>query len=120
MSLGWSGRKVRVAARRRVMATVVAVAATTVTIGTVVAPTAPAATYAAGAATTVARLTGPGSINDTPGRYNIYGTDLGTMWDNGKGEILAAFGDTQTFNGWSLLYGQLWYCLLYTSDAADE
>ena len=109
MAVGWRGRKVRVAARRKVIAAVVAVAATTVTIGTVVAPTAPAATYAAGAATTVARLTGPGSINDTPGRYNIYGTDLGTMWDNGKGEILAAFGDTQTFNGWSLLYGQLYY-----------
>lgn len=107
MAVGWRGRKVRVAARRKVIAAVVAVAATTVTIGTVMAPAASAATYAAGEATMVARLTGPGSINDTPGRYNIYGTDLGTMWDNGNGEILAAFGDTQTFNGWSLLYGQL-------------
>ena len=72
-------------------------------------PTASAATYAAGNGSIVARLTGPGSINDTVGRYNIVGTDLGIMWDNGKGEILTAFGDTQSFNGWSLLYGQLFY-----------
>ncbi len=79
------------------------------TAGLATAPHADAATYAAGGATMVARLTGPGSINDTVGRYNIVGTDLGIMWDNGKGEILTAFGDTQSFNGWSLLYGELFY-----------
>lgn len=60
-----------------------------------------------GRGTIVARLTGPGAINDTVGKYDIIGTDLGILWDNGKGEVLAAFGDTQSFDGWSLLRGQL-------------
>ncbi|NDZ94466.1 DUF4185 domain-containing protein [Streptomyces sp. SID6673] len=83
--------------------------ATTLTVSLATTPSADAFPVAAGNGKVVARLTGPGSINDTVGRYNIVGTDLGVMWDNGHGEIMTAFGDTQSFNGWSLLYGQLWY-----------
>jgi hypothetical protein len=50
-------------------------------------------------ATQVAKLTGPGSINATDSRYSVYGTDLGIMWDNGAGQVLAAFGDTYG-KGW--------------------
>ncbi|MFT3901281.1 MAG: DUF4185 domain-containing protein [Gordonia sp. (in: high G+C Gram-positive bacteria)] len=63
--------------------------------------------FVAGPGQMVARITGPGSINDTVGRYNVIGTDLGILWDNGRREVLAAFGDTQSFNGWSLLRGNL-------------
>ncbi|ROZ99302.1 DUF4185 domain-containing protein [Gordonia sp. OPL2] len=94
--------------RRWGMAMAVTALATALTAG-LATPTADAAPVAAGNGTIVARLTGPGSINDTIGRYNIVGTDLGVLWDNGHGEIMAAFGDTQSFNGWSLLYGELWY-----------
>ena len=64
----------------------------------------PAAT-AAGAgsvasAVLVAKLTGPGSINQTDSRYHLKATDLGIMWDNGSGEVLTAFGDTFG-DGWA-------------------
>lgn len=39
-------------------------------------------------------ITGPSSGNDTIDRFNVLGTDLGIMWDNGHGETLLAFGDT--------------------------
>ncbi|MQA15632.1 MAG: DUF4185 domain-containing protein [Pseudonocardiaceae bacterium] len=47
-----------------------------------------------GEAERVAVLTGPGSINATHTRWNVYGTDIGTMWRNERGQVLAAFGDT--------------------------
>ncbi|MPZ65625.1 MAG: DUF4185 domain-containing protein [Pseudonocardiaceae bacterium] len=47
-----------------------------------------------GEAERIALLTGPGSINATDARFNIYGTDIGTMWRNEQGRVLAAFGDT--------------------------
>lgn len=47
----------------------------------------------------VAKLTGAGSINQTDTAYQVMGTDLGMMWDNGAGQILLAFGDT---------YGEGW------------
>lgn len=83
--------------------------ATVMTGGAIAAPTASAGTYSIGQAQTVAQLTGPGAINDTVGRYQVLGTDLGIMWDNGRGQVLTAFGDTKSFNGWSLLYGDLFY-----------
>ncbi|GAC70620.1 DUF4185 domain-containing protein [Gordonia soli] len=95
-------------ARWRTVGLVTAVS-TSLIVGLATAPSASAAPVAAAPGSIVARLTGPGAINDTVGRYNIMGTDLGVMWDNGRGEILTAFGDTQSFNGWSLLYGQLFY-----------
>lgn len=43
-------------------------------------------------------VTGPGSPNDTIERFNVSGTDLGIMWDNGLSgadhNVLMAFGDT--------------------------
>ncbi|MFW0794209.1 DUF4185 domain-containing protein [Gordonia sp. CPCC 205515] len=93
----------------RTAALAAASVATTLTMAITSAPQAAAAPVAAGPAALVARLTGPGAINDTVGRHGIFGTDLGIMWDNGHGEILTAFGDTQQINGWSLLYGNLFY-----------
>ena len=84
-----------------------AAAVTATTLATATAPEADA--FVAGRGHMVARITGPGSINDTVGKYNIVGTDLGILWDNGHNEILAAFGDTQSFNGWSLLRGELFH-----------
>ncbi|MGV9859679.1 DUF4185 domain-containing protein [Gordonia sp. NPDC003425] len=95
--------------RRSVVAAVVAAATVTLTVGTISAPPATADTYSAGNATMVAQLTGPFAMNDTVGRYQVWGTDLGILWDNGNGQILAAFGDTKSLNGWSLLYGDLFY-----------
>ncbi|MGV9589426.1 DUF4185 domain-containing protein [Streptomyces tendae] len=48
----------------------------------------------------VAKLTGPGSTSATDARWQLKATDLGIMWDNGKGEILTAFGDSYG-NGWT-------------------
>ncbi|KAA0017370.1 DUF4185 domain-containing protein [Antrihabitans cavernicola] len=42
----------------------------------------------------VSFFTGPSSPNNTVGRFNVLGTDLGVMWDNGHGQVLTAFGDT--------------------------
>lgn len=43
---------------------------------------------------TVQLVTGRTSPNRTAERFGITGTDLGIMWDNGRGEILMALGDT--------------------------
>ena len=45
-------------------------------------------------ASRVAVITGAQSINDTEARDEIKGTDLGIMWTDERGQILAAFGDT--------------------------
>ncbi|WP_163505509.1 DUF4185 domain-containing protein [Fodinicola acaciae] len=45
-------------------------------------------------ATLVAKLTGPGSINQTDTRYEFKATDLGIVWDNNRGQVLTAFGDS--------------------------
>jgi Domain of unknown function (DUF4185) len=42
----------------------------------------------------VAKLTGYDSINETDTKYQVMGTDLGAIWDNGSGQVLMAFGDT--------------------------
>lgn len=39
-------------------------------------------------------VTGENSPNRTGSRFGVYGTDLGILWDNGHGEVLAAFGDS--------------------------
>ena len=43
-------------------------------------------------------VTGPGSPNNTISRFNVSGTDLGIMWDNGNAlgrhDVMMAFGDT--------------------------
>ncbi|MBF6329064.1 DUF4185 domain-containing protein [Nocardia transvalensis] len=63
-------------------------------------PTEPAARVAARPAPRVrevrevAKLTGANSINRTDKRWQVYGTDLGIMWESAPGEIAMAFGDT--------------------------
>nr|WP_231373790.1 DUF4185 domain-containing protein [Nocardia sp. 348MFTsu5.1] len=91
------------------------VAASVITVATV--PSAVAAPVVipkplpstSGPAYAVNQVTGLGDTNDTPGRFSILGTDLGITWDNGSGEILAAFGDTAHFDGESLLYGSMYH-----------
>ncbi len=42
----------------------------------------------------VAVITGAQSINTTEALYDVKGTDLGIMWTDERGRVLAAFGDT--------------------------
>ncbi|MQY30972.1 hypothetical protein NRB56_65770 [Nocardia sp. RB56] len=55
----------------------------------------------------VFQVTGMASPNSTQ-NYNVLGTDLGIMWDNGNGEMLTAFGDTAGVGFPNLLAGSLW------------
>ncbi|MEV0701099.1 DUF4185 domain-containing protein [Saccharopolyspora sp. NPDC050389] len=50
-------------------------------------------------ATRLTRITGEDSCNRTASRFGIHATDLGIMWDDGRGGVLAAFGDTYG-DGW--------------------
>jgi hypothetical protein len=59
----------------------------------------PAAAAGPPLAVQVAKLTGGDSINETASQYQVMATDLGAMWDNGRGQVLMAFGDT---------YGEGW------------
>jgi hypothetical protein len=43
--------------------------------------------------TQIAKLLGEGSINDTPAKYDLYGADLGSMFDM-DGRIYMTFGDS--------------------------
>jgi hypothetical protein len=47
----------------------------------------------------VAQVTGEDSPNRTGSRFGFLATDLGILWDDGDGNVLAVFGDT---------YGQGW------------
>jgi hypothetical protein len=69
-----------------------------VTVG--LAPSGTAETVQRGQASRVAVLTGAESINTTEARYQVKGTDLGIMWTDERGQILAAFGDTFG-SGWT-------------------
>ncbi len=53
------------------------------------------------------QVTGMASPNRTQD-YNILGTDLGIMWDNGRGELLTAYGDTAGLGVPNLLTGSFW------------
>nr|WP_280300184.1 DUF4185 domain-containing protein [Nocardia abscessus] len=55
----------------------------------------------------VFQVTGMASPNNTQ-TYNVLGTDLGIMWDNGHGEMLTAFGDTAGVGFPNLLSGSMW------------
>ncbi|WP_227997552.1 DUF4185 domain-containing protein [Nocardia australiensis] len=55
----------------------------------------------------VFQVTGMASPNNTQA-YNMLGTDLGIMWDNGNGEMLTAFGDTAGLGLPNLLAGSMW------------
>ncbi|MDQ3826585.1 MAG: DUF4185 domain-containing protein [Actinomycetota bacterium] len=79
--------------RTQIGAAVAALSATTLAVA--VSAAAPgAAQTAVGQANPVALITGAKSINATEERYDIKGTDLGIMWTDDRGRILAAFGDT--------------------------
>nr|WP_094274636.1 DUF4185 domain-containing protein [Rhodococcus sp. OK302] len=47
-----------------------------------------------GRTSAVEYITGALSPNQTVERFNVLGTDLGIMWDNGAGQVLTVFGDT--------------------------
>jgi hypothetical protein len=68
----------------------------TITVAVTVSAAAPgvAQTAPLRQASPVAVLTGAQSINATEARYQVKGTDLGIMWTDERGQILAAFGDT--------------------------
>jgi hypothetical protein len=71
--------------------------ALTILIASVMAGLAPAGaaeTVPQGQASRVAVITGAESMNATEARYQVKGTDLGIMWADDRGQILAAFGDT--------------------------
>ncbi|RJO77242.1 DUF4185 domain-containing protein [Nocardia panacis] len=55
----------------------------------------------------VFQVTGMASPNNTES-YNVLGTDLGIMWDNGAGEMLTAFGDSAGLGLPNLLAGSIW------------
>jgi hypothetical protein len=55
----------------------------------------------------VFQATGMASPNGTQS-YNVLGTDLGIMWDDGHGQMLSAFGDTAGLGLPNLLVGSLW------------
>ncbi|TQM29886.1 DUF4185 domain-containing protein [Nocardia bhagyanarayanae] len=61
----------------------------------------------AGRSRAVFQVTGMASPNNTQ-TYNVLGTDLGIMWDNGHGEMLTAFGDTAGLGFPNLLAGSMW------------
>ena len=42
----------------------------------------------------LAKITGPGSTSATDTNWSVKATDLGILWDNGRGQVFAAFGDT--------------------------
>src|SRR5690625_1142223 len=47
----------------------------------------------------VEEMTGAGAVTDTAAQWQVEGTDLGIMWDDGHGGVLTAFGDT--FGDWA-------------------
>lgn len=49
--------------------------------------------------TRLAKTTGADSPNSTASRFGIHATDLGILWDDGRGGVLVAFGDTYG-TGW--------------------
>ena len=55
----------------------------------------------------VFQATGLASPNNTQ-NFNVLGTDLGIMWDNGRGEMLTAYGDTAGLGLPNLLAGSIW------------
>jgi Domain of unknown function (DUF4185) len=71
-----------------------ALSAATVAVTVSAAAPGVAQTTPLGGANPVAVLTGAASINATEARYQVKGTDLGIMWTDERGQILAAFGDT--------------------------
>ena len=70
------------------------------------APPPPASALIVVQVTRVARVTGATPLgetlpnpNQTDRKYQLFGTDLGILWDCGQGEVMAAFGDSYG-RGW--------------------
>jgi Domain of unknown function (DUF4185) len=82
--------------RRRAgaVAALAVLSAATLTVTVSAAAPGSAEPASVGSASPVAVITGAESINTTVERYKIKGTDLGIMWTDERGRILAAFGDT--------------------------
>ncbi len=80
--------------RARAGAVLAALTAATAAVTVSAAAPGVAQTAPRGQASPVAIITGAESINETEARYQIKGTDLGIMWTDERGRILAAFGDT--------------------------
>jgi len=55
----------------------------------------------------VFQMTGMDSPNRTQ-NVNVFGTDLGVMWDDGGGRMLTAFGDSAGVGFPNLLAGSMW------------
>lgn len=55
----------------------------------------------------VFQATGIASPNNTQS-YNVLGTDLGIMWDDGHGQMMTAYGDTAGVGLPNLLAGSIW------------
>ena len=60
-----------------------------------------------GPAKAIFQLTGMASPNHTD-QQNVLGTDLGIMWDDGRGHMISAYGDTAGFGVPNLLAGSVW------------
>ncbi|MBV9140248.1 MAG: DUF4185 domain-containing protein [Pseudonocardiales bacterium] len=80
--------------RARAGAALAALSAATVAVTVSAAAPGVAQTSPLDGADPVAILTGAASSNATEDRYQVKGTDLGIMWTDDRGQILAAFGDT--------------------------
>ncbi|WP_216901100.1 DUF4185 domain-containing protein [Nocardia alni] len=68
------------------------------------------------------QLTGMASPNHTD-QQNVLGTDLGIMWDDGRGHMISAYGDTAGFGAPNLLAGSIWAWrsnVLYRSPAGEN
>ena len=78
----------------RAGAALAALSATTIALTVSAAAPGVAQTAPLGGSDPVAVLTGAASFNATEARYQVKGTDLGIMWTDDHGQILAAFGDT--------------------------
>jgi Domain of unknown function (DUF4185) len=65
----------------------------------------------------ITQLTGPESINDTGARWNVFGTDLGSMFEH-RGRTYMAFGDTFGPPGRPPEFGDDWRSnvMAYTRD----
>ncbi|WP_431231432.1 DUF4185 domain-containing protein [Mycolicibacterium psychrotolerans] len=83
-------------------------------------PTSAAAVTTSPVTTKVGWVTGPNT--STPGRFGVYGTDVGIMWDNGmagdKRQVLMIFGDT--FSGPNMTGNWRSNVLLRTTDPINR
>jgi len=56
----------------------------------------------------VGQITGAAGTTDTETRYNLSGTDIGTMFADFAGDVFLAFGDSNGYNAWTGGGGSSW------------